>query len=76
MQQINKTIVHYNQVNGISNLPHVHKYGVDKDERTMTDSKVEHKWDQWREKERSRKLHLSNDMRMVLGRAINKYFNS
>ena len=33
-----------------------------------------HRWQQWRETEKTRMLHLSNERRFVLGRAINEYF--
>ena len=33
-----------------------------------------HRWVQWREKEKTRMLHLSNERRFVLGRAVNEYF--
>ena len=82
MQWLTTTILHYNKVNGIPNVPHVHKYGVRRDNKTKRDiygnitvqHKVDHKWEQWREEERDRKLHLTDAMRMVLGRAVNKYF--
>ena len=33
-----------------------------------------HRWEQWRETDRLRMLHLTNERRFVLGRAINEYF--
>ena len=80
--KLTTTILHYNKVHGIPNVPHVHKYGVRRDNKTKRDiygnitvqHKVDHKWEQWREEERDRKLHLTDAMRMVLGRAVNKYF--
>ena len=33
-----------------------------------------HRWEHWREKERTRMLHLTNERRFVLGKAVNEYF--
>ena len=36
--------------------------------------RTSHKWEQWREEEKDRMLHLDDRRRMALGRAVNKYF--
>ena len=33
-----------------------------------------HRWEHWRESDKRRMLHLSNDRRFKLGKAINEYF--
>ena len=62
--------------------PHFHKYGVRRDNKTRKDMygnitvrhTVNHKWEQWREKEPEWMLHLNDERRLVMGQAANKYF--
>jgi hypothetical protein len=82
MQWLNTELLRYNQANGVPNVPHVHKYGVRRDNRTNRDMygnitvrhKVDHRWEQWREEGREDKLHLDDERRMMLGRMVNKYY--
>ena len=63
-------------------MPHVHKYGVRRDNRASRDlygnvtvrHKVDHRWEQWREVVREDMLHLDDERRVMLGRCVNKYF--
>ena len=60
----------------------VHKYGI----RVVTRKHIDeygqehhrhikkHKWEQWRETVRTNMLHLTNERRFVLGKAVNEYF--
>ena len=78
MQWLTTELLSYNQANGVPNMPHVHKYGVRRDNRTSRDMygnimvrhKVDHRWKQWRED----KLQLDDERRMMMCRMVNKYF--
>ena len=82
MQWLTTTLINFNVKNGVPKFPHVHKFGVRIENKTNKDMygnvqvthKTGHKWEQWREEERTRILHLDDKRRMSLGRAVNKYF--
>ena len=82
MQWLTTTLLEFNKKNGVPRFPHVHKFGVRIDNKTSRDEygNVEvrhrtcHKWEQWREEEKGRMLHLTDQRRFLLGRAVNKYF--
>ena len=79
---INREIAAINIENGIEHYVGIHKYGLRVANRKHTDEFgqvkevhiKQHRWDHWRERVRSNMLHLSNDRRVVLGKAINEYF--
>ena len=60
----------------------VHKHGIRVVTRKWQDHHGQlqkkhikkHRWEQWREKVRSNMLHLTNDRRFVLGKAVNEFF--
>ena len=68
--------------NGVPKFPHVNKVEVRISNKTSKDlygniqvkHKTGHKWEQWREEERGRMLHLDDSRRLLLGIAVNKYF--
>ena len=82
MQWLNSSILKFNEAMGIKSAPRIHKFGIRVDNKSSQDEygnirvlhKVNHKWEQWREVERDRMLHLGDNKRMDLGRSINKYF--
>ena len=82
MKWLTTTLLNYNEHNGVPSVPHVHKFGIRIDNRSSRDiyGNVEvrhrtcHKWEQWREDARDRMLHLDDQRRLALGRAVNKYF--
>ena len=82
MQWLTTTLTDFNVRNGVSKFPHVHKFGVRIENKTIKDvygnvqvkHKTGHKWEQLREEEKGRMLHLADKRRMLLGRAVNKYF--
>ena len=79
---INNQIDKINHANGMNHYVGVHKYGI----RVVTRKRrdifgqehhrhiKQHRWDHWREKEKNNMLHLTNERRYVLGKAINEYF--
>ena len=60
----------------------LHKYGtrvftkkyIDEHGNRVTRHLKKHRWEQWREQDRQNMLHLTNERRFVVGRAINEYF--
>ena len=82
MQWTNQEILRFNKENGVPMAPHFHKYGVRTDNKTRKDRfgnilvrhTVSHRWEQWREKEAQNMLYLSDERRLVMGQAVNKYF--
>ena len=68
--------------NNVPNFVRVHTYGVRKVTRKYTDRYGQqhqrvvksHRWEHWREPDRSNKLHLSNLRRYKMGQALNNYF--
>ena len=81
---INNQIDKINHDNGMKYYVGVHKYGM----RVVTRKRQDiygqehhryikqHRWDHWREKEKHNMLHLTNERRYVLGKAINEYFTN
>ena len=65
---------------GMVNYLGVHKHGIRVVTRKWQDlhgqlqREHQHRWEQWREKVRSNMLHLTNDRRFVLGKAVNEFF--
>ena len=82
LQWLNTSLLRFNQDMGIKGVPHVHKFGARVDNKSSKDlygnvrvhHKVTHRWEQWREKEKDRMLHLEDGKRIDLGRSVNKYF--
>ena len=82
MQWLNTQLLEFNESNGCLSVPHVHKFGVRIDNRSVKDQyghvsvrhRVFHRWGQWREEARDNMLHLSDETRICLGRTVNKYF--
>ena len=82
LKWLTTTLLEFNKRNGVPSVPHVHKFGVRIDNKTSKDvygnvqvrHRTSHKWEQWREEEKDRMLHLDDRRRMALGRAVNKYF--
>ena len=82
MQWLTTTLIEFNRKNGVPRFPHVRKFGVRIDNQTSRDvygnvevkHRTRHKWEQWREEEKGRMLHLNDQRRLLLGRAVNKYF--
>ena len=82
IQWTNEQIIRFNKENGVPMAPHLHKYGVRRDNKTSKDRfgnisvrhTVNHRWEQWREKEAHWMLHLVDEKRIVMGQAVNKYF--
>ena len=79
---INGMIDQLNIEHGVASYVGVHKHGirvvtrkwVDKFGQQQVRHIRKHRWEQWREQVRSNMLHLTNERRMVLGKAINEYF--
>ena len=82
MQWLTTTLINFNVRNGVPKFPHIHKFGVRVSNKTSKDlygnvqvqHKTGHKWEQWREEERGRMLHLDDRRRLLLGTAVTKYF--
>ena len=79
---INGKIDGMNMEHGREYYVGVHKYGVrvrtikwqDCYGREHQKHTKKHRWEQWREVDRRNMMHLSNERRFVLGRAVNEYF--
>ena len=79
---LNREISQLNIEHGIASYPGVHKHGIRVVTRKWLDSHGQeqekhikkHRWEQWREKVKTNMLHLSNERRFVLGKAINEFF--
>lgn len=79
---INGKIDRLNIANGTPNVPGFHKYGTRRLTRKHTDlygqvhhrDILKHRWEHWRESDRKRMLHLTNDRRFKMGKALNEYF--
>ena len=82
MQWLNTQLMEFNESNGCLLVPHMHKIGVRIANRSNKDqygqvsvrNRVFHRWGQWREEARYNMLHLNDEMRIYLGRTVNKYF--
>ena len=79
---INAKIDAMNTERGREHYVGIHKYGVRVSTRKSTDEYgqvierhiKQYRWDHWRESVRTNMLHLTNERRFVLSRAINEYF--
>ena len=79
---INVKIDSLNIEHGREHYVGVHKYGIrvttkkwlDCDGRQCERHIKKHRWEQWRELDKRNMLHLTNERRFVLGRAVNEYF--
>ena len=79
---INAKIDKINNENGMKFYVGVHKYGTRVVTRKHKDVYGQehhrhikkHKWEQWRETDKTNMLHLTNKRRFVLGKAVNEYF--
>ena len=79
---INRKIADINIENGREHYVGIHKYGLRMATRKYTDEFGQikevhikhHRCEQWGESVRSNMLHLSNERRVVMGKAINEYF--
>ena len=79
---LNRAIDDLNIENGSKEYLGIHKYGL----RVVTRRRVDrygqehqrhiqkHRWEHWRESDRKNMLHLTNERRMKIGRAINDPF--
>ena len=71
IQQVNSNIIKLNKTDGLEGIPIVQEFGLSVDNRT---GQVKHLWEQWREGQRARMLHLNDEHRTRLGRCVNRYF--
>ena len=79
---LNGKIDELNLANGMQYAVGVHKHGmrvatkkyVDQYGHTQQRQIKRHRWEYWREPVKTNMLHLINERRYVLGRAINEYF--
>ena len=79
---LNGKIDRLNIEHGMVDYLGVHKHGIRVATRKWQDHHgqlqrkhiKQHRWEQWREKVRSNMLHLTNDRRFVLGKAVNEFF--
>ena len=78
---INSKVDNMNVEHGMDHYPDIQKYGTRVTTKKYTDKGQlktihlkTHRWDQWRETDRLRMLHLTNEIRFILGQAINEYF--
>lgn len=80
---INGKIDAINLENGMGYYVGVHKHGVRVVNKKIVNEYGQvqqqihfkrHRWEHWREKTKTNMLHLTNERRYVLGRAINDYF--
>ena len=68
--------------NGKPDVPGIHKYGMRVVTRRRWDKFWQehqrhirkHRWEHWREADRRYMLHLMNERRMKMGKAINDFF--
>ena len=72
MKWTNQEILRFNKENGEwgaygTTLPQVWS-------NILVRHTVSHRWEQWREKEAQNMLYLSDERRLVMGQAVNKYF--
>ena len=79
---LNGAIDNLNVENGVKDYLGIHKYGLRVVTRKRKDRygqehqrKIQkHCWEHWREQKRRNMLHLANERRMKMGKAINDYF--
>ena len=79
---LNGKIDALNHEHGTKHYLGVHKHGMRVTTKKFVDENGQeqqlkikrHRWEHWREPDRKNMLHLTNERRIVLGRAINEYF--
>ena len=79
---LNAKIADLNIENGMGKYVGTHKFGMRVVTRKSKDRYGQiqhrhirkHRWDHWREKEKQNMLHLTNERRFKLGKAVNDYF--
>ena len=79
---LNGQIDRLNIQHGREHYMGVHKYGIRVTTRKWKDHYgrqhekhiKKHRWEHWRESDKKNMLHLNNERRFVLGRAVNEYF--
>ena len=79
---LNGKIHELNLSNGVEGYPSFHTYGmrvgsenvVDNDGRRRKVRTKSHRWEHWKEAAKRDKLHLREDRRFKLGKAVNNYF--
>ena len=79
---LNQEIMRNNYENGINFAPKIHTLGIRTDNKKVRDRygnitirhTKSHRWEHWREEDPGCMLHLSNARRVVLGKAIGRYF--
>ena len=79
---LNGQIDRLNIQHGREHYMGVHKYGTrvttrkwkDRYGRQVEKHIKQHRWEHWRESNKNNMLHLNNERRFVLGRAVNEYF--
>ena len=81
---LNTKIHELNIENSCPSYPRFHTYGVRTSTRSTTDmygnvnvyNVKTHRWEHWRETDKTNMLHLRNDRRFKMGKAVNNYFIS
>lgn len=79
---LNDQITRFNQSNGTPLAPKFHTYGERTDNKQSRDRfgnvsvrhTRSHRWEHWREEQPQSMLHLCNQRRMVMGKAVANYF--
>ena len=79
---LNRAIEDLNLENGAPDYVGIHKYGLRVVTRRRKDRYGQehqrhikkHRWEHWREKEKQNMLHLTNERRFKLGKAVNDFF--
>ena len=79
---LNDQIIRFNNENGAPMSPKFHTYGERKYDRRSKDRFGQnwvrhtrtHRWEHWREEQPESMLHLCNERRMHMGKAIGKHF--
>ena len=78
--EMNDWINNFNRANGMSGPPCFQTWGTRSSMKVLEDGSAwpfkTHRWNEWRETEKSEKLHLNDKMRGKMGQAIVKYFQS
>ena len=80
---INGEIEKDNNASGIHYAPGMHKFGVRTDTKKYVNrygaiqvrKTKTHRWEEWREEDKARMLHLSNKVRVKMGRKVGRYFS-
>ena len=79
---LNREISELNIKNGMKEYLGIHKFGMRVVTRKTKDRYgqeqhrhvKQHRWGHWRESEKQNMLHLNNERRFKLGKAVNDYF--